>query len=42
MENIQKKPYEKPEIKVIDIDWETSLLVASDPQPKTGKELPFN
>ena len=29
-----KQPYEKPEIKVIDIDFESSLLVTSGKPPE--------
>lgn len=35
-----KQPYEKPEIKVIDINFESSLLVTSKTPPE-GKNIPI-
>ena len=37
MENTEKKPYVKPEIQVVDIKWESPLLVASDKPTEFGR-----
>ena len=34
MDNIVKQPYQKPEIQVIDINFESSLLVTSGKPPE--------
>ena len=43
MDNIVKQPYEKPEIQVIDINFESSLLVSSGggSTPPMGKNIPL-
>ncbi len=36
-----KQPYEKPEIKVIDINFESSLLVTSSGKPPEPQNIPI-
>ncbi len=38
---MEKKAYEKPEIQVIDINFESSLLVTSSGKPPVGKKIPL-
>ena len=42
MDNTTNKPYQKPEIQVIDINIESPLLVASNPKVPTSKNIPIN
>ena len=43
MDNTTKKPYQKPDFQVIDINIESSLLVTSGTPPvPTSKNIPIN